>query len=73
MASVVEAIAADPVTAGKRFAELQMRCCMCGKGLTTDESKVIGIGPECRKGLPKEFVDNYYPPKVGKVHYEHLF
>jgi Family of unknown function (DUF6011) len=53
--------------------KLQMRCCMCGKGLTTDESKVIGIGPECRKGLPKEFVDNYLPPKVGKVHYEDLF
>src|SRR5215213_9571612 len=72
MARVVEAIASDPVTAGKRFAELQMRCCICGKGLTTNESKVVGIGPECRKGLPKEFVDNYFPPEVGKVHYEDL-
>jgi Family of unknown function (DUF6011) len=73
MESVVEAIAADPVTAGKRFAELQMRCCMCGKVLTTDGSKVVGIGPECRMGLSKEVVDNYFPPYVGKAHYEHLF
>jgi len=55
MDRVVETIADDPVLAGKRFAELQLRCCVCGKGLTTDESKVIGIGPECRKGMSMEF------------------
>jgi Family of unknown function (DUF6011) len=72
MAQVVEAIAADPVKAGKHFAELQLRCCMCGRRLTTKESKVIGIGPECRQGLPKDFVDNYFPPLVGEAHYKHL-
>jgi hypothetical protein len=46
---------------------------VCGKTLTTNESKVVGIGPECRKGLSKEFLDNFFAPKVGKVHYEHLF
>lgn len=71
--SVVSAIAGDPAAAGKRFAELQMRCCMCGKRLTTDESKVVGIGPECRRGFSKEFIDSYFPPQVGKAHYEHLF
>ena len=68
MDAVIEIIAADPIEAGKQFADWQLRCCMCGKGLTTDDSKVYGIGPECRKGMSKEFLDNYFPPQVGKLH-----
>ena len=70
--AVVTTIAADPVAAGKRFAEWQLRCCLCSKKLTTKESKVIGIGPDCREGLPKEFVDNFFPDQVGSVHAKYL-
>jgi hypothetical protein len=71
-AAILEAIADDPVAAGKRFAEWALRCCMCGKVLTRDDSKVYGIGPECRKGMPKALLDNYFPPQVGKAHARHL-
>ena len=66
--AVVEAIAADPVAAGHRFADFAVRCCSCGKRLTNDLSKVYGIGPECRKGLSEEVLANYFRPEVGRVH-----
>jgi Family of unknown function (DUF6011) len=66
--AIVEAIQEDPVAAQQRFADWAIRCCMCGKGLTNDRSKVYGIGPECRKGMPSEVLANYFRPQVARVH-----
>jgi hypothetical protein len=43
---------ADPDMARARFAALTTRCCDCGRALTDAASKVAGIGPECRSGVP---------------------
>jgi hypothetical protein len=66
--AIEEIIHRDPVAAGQRFADWKTRCCFCGKALTNELSKVYGVGPECRKGLPAEVLANYYRPEVGKVH-----
>ena len=66
------AIDADLVAAGKRFAEMTSRCCWCGRTLTDDRSKVYGIGPECRRGIPDEALAQYLTPKVGRAHAETL-
>ena len=70
--AIVAAIVEDPVIAGQRFADWAIRCCCCGKGLTNDRSKVYGIGPECRKGMPGEVLANYFRAEVGKAHAAHL-
>ncbi len=70
--AVVAAIAADPITAGKRFADLTCRCCACGRALTDDHSKVYGIGPECRSDIPAEVLAEYFTPLLGRAHAEHL-
>lgn len=65
---IVAAIAADPVAAGKRFAEFTTRCCMCGRRLRDAKSKASGIGPECRKTVPDRVVAQYLVPAVGRAH-----
>ena len=65
---VVEAIQADPVAAGQRFARFASGCCCCGKALTDEFSKVVGIGPKCRKGFPAEQLALYMTPQVGRMH-----
>lgn len=67
-ATIVGDILSDPIAAGQRFADWAVRCCCCGRALTNDLSKVYGIGPECRKGLPSEVLANYYRPNVGRLH-----
>lgn len=71
-AAVIEAIGADHVAAGKRFADLTSRCCSCGRTLTDDLSKVYGIGPECRSGLTAGLLALYYTPRLGHAHAEYL-
>ncbi len=66
--AIVENIAADPIAAQQRFAKLKSRCCVCGKALTDYTSKVYGIGPECRRGVPAEVLANYYRPEIGRAH-----
>lgn len=70
--AVIAAVLADPVAAGKRFAELTSRCCSCGRTLTDDLSKCYGIGPECRSGIPAEVLARYYAPALGRAHAEAL-
>ena len=65
---VREAIEADPITAAKRFAEFTSRCCLCGRTLTDEASKVYGIGPECRRGLPHEVLANHFAPQISSLH-----
>ncbi|HEX2173710.1 MAG TPA: DUF6011 domain-containing protein, partial [Dehalococcoidia bacterium] len=50
-ATVKAAIEADPVTAGKRFADFASRCCICSKTLTDTLSKTYGNGPDCCSGM----------------------
>ena len=46
---ILRAIAADPLTAARRYGR-EKRCCgMCGHGLTDDTSLKLGIGPDCIK------------------------
>lgn len=40
-------VAADPETAGRRFAAEFTRCWVCGRMLTDEESRAAGIGPVC--------------------------
>jgi len=44
---VLEAIAADP-DAGPRFGREIGRCYVCGRTLTDETSRALGIGPVCR-------------------------
>jgi hypothetical protein len=61
-------VAADPAAAAQRFAKWAIRCCVCGKVLTEETSKVVGIGPECRKGRKAEWLAEVLTPKVARIH-----
>lgn len=69
--AVVDAIASDPVGAGRRFAELTTRCCQCARALTDALSKTYGIGPDCREAIPTETLALYSTPLVGRAHHTH--
>jgi hypothetical protein len=69
---VRESIEADPAAAGRRFAEWCIRCCCCGRALTEEQSKVLGIGPECRRGSDPGALAELRVPKGGRLHLEHL-
>jgi hypothetical protein len=47
---ILEAIAADP-DAGPRFGREIGKCYICGRTLTDETSRELGIGPVCRDGL----------------------
>jgi Family of unknown function (DUF6011) len=44
---VIKIIAQDPLAASKLFGQEFGRCGVCGRGLTNDESRALGIGPVC--------------------------
>lgn len=46
---VLDAIAADPATAGKRYGQQIGRCYRCHKTLTDKTSRERGLGPDCAK------------------------
>lgn len=54
--AIKAAIAADPEAAHARFAVMSSRCCVCGRVLTDDDSKVWGVGPECRHQVSESFL-----------------
>lgn len=45
---ILLAIARDPAAASARFGHEKGRCGVCGRGLTNDLSRELGIGPVCR-------------------------
>jgi hypothetical protein len=45
----IKAIASDPEGAAALFGHEFKRCGVCGRGLTNDESRALGIGPVCRE------------------------
>lgn len=42
---------ATPPVAGKRYADQLGNCYMCGRTLTDETSRALGIGPKCRAGM----------------------
>jgi hypothetical protein len=48
---VIEQIAADPESAMRLYGHELGKCGMCGRTLTNDESRALGIGPVCRTRL----------------------
>jgi hypothetical protein len=61
-------IDADPHAALKRYADFSIRCCQCGRALTDDTSKVLGIGPECRRGIDPALLAAITTPQVAAAH-----
>ena len=66
-AKVFAAINADQLAAAARFAVLKTRCCCCGRVLQEPASRTLGIGPECRIGLPQEILAAL-SEAVGRLH-----
>jgi Family of unknown function (DUF6011) len=48
---VVKRIAVDPYEAMRLYGYEYTRCGLCGRRLTNDESRAVGIGPVCRERL----------------------
>lgn len=46
--AILGKIAQNPAAAGKAYADNLGRCYVCGRTLTDDESRSLGIGPKCR-------------------------
>lgn len=70
-AKIRAAVDANPDEATARFAALTTRCGFCGKKLTDERSKVIGVGPDCRDGFPDELIARFVEA-VGRAHAAHL-
>lgn len=51
----LEAIAADPLAAMRKYGELTNHCGNCGKLLEDETSVALGIGPVCRGRLGSDF------------------
>lgn len=72
MGKARSALTADPDTARARFAVWQIRCCVCGRTLRDRKSKVLGIGPDCRRGEDEAALAAILTPLVAQAHAEHL-
>lgn len=69
VAHVAGIIRADLDEARQRFAQLCTRCWCCGRKLTDKQSKVYGIGPECRSEMPDEVLAAS-ARAIGRAHHE---
>ncbi|MER5675799.1 DUF6011 domain-containing protein [Streptomyces sp. NPDC002238] len=58
----------DPAAARRKFAELSTRCCVCGRPLRDDRSKVLGVGPDCREGLSEDMLAQLVTPAIAAAH-----
>jgi hypothetical protein len=67
-----QAIENDLIGTSDLFARLKIACCCCGRGLTDERSVVLGIGPECRQGMPPDLADRLVDA-VGRAHAKTLF
>ncbi len=61
------ALDADLDAAAARFAAFTSRCCICGRPLTDEKSKVLGIGPDCRTGIPTGVLEEF-AREMGRIH-----
>lgn len=68
LGQVVASIAERPEVAARCFAALSIRCWSCGRPLHDKDSKVFGIGPDCRSGMDPATLARYCTPAVGRAH-----
>ncbi|WP_347732755.1 DUF6011 domain-containing protein [Streptomyces sp. CAU 1734] len=66
--AVHTALIADPAGARRRFADFATACCECGRPLTDTRSKVIGIGPDCRRGMSENTLAQLLTPAIASAH-----
>jgi Family of unknown function (DUF6011) len=68
------ALASEPDAAAERFARLTTRCFWCARALTDPKSKLLGMGPDCRRsmGLDDEALIEQMTPAVAAAHAAHL-
>lgn len=69
---VRKAIMRDPEVARLRFAEFSTRCGYCARKLTDERSKVLGLGPECRRGQDEAAIAARNTPLIGEAHARQL-
>lgn len=69
---VAAAVLEDVPAAGRRFADLKTRCCICARPLQDSTSKTYGIGPDCRGGIAADALGRYFTPVVGRAHADRL-
>lgn len=62
------ALIADLPAARRTFADLTVRCCECGRALTDDRSKVLGVGPECRRHMDDGVLAQLVTPQIATAH-----
>lgn len=67
-ASIRALIEADLAGCARRFAEFTIRCCNCGRALTDENSKVLGLGSECRRGIEPGTLAALITPLIGQAH-----
>lgn len=67
------AISQDPASAAAEFASFSTRCMVCGRALKDPRSKVLGIGPDCRRhsGLNDRVLLAMAVPAVAAAHAVH--
>ncbi|MGK5529346.1 DUF6011 domain-containing protein [Streptomyces sp. URMC 129] len=67
---VRKALAADPAGAQKRFADLAVRCFVCGRVLNDATSKLLGVGPDCRRSgqLDPAVLAQVTTPRIAAHH-----
>ncbi|MFE2941003.1 DUF6011 domain-containing protein [Streptomyces sp. NPDC059255] len=65
------ALAADPAGARRTFVGFTVRCCLCGRALRDEKSKVLGVGPECRTGLDEHALAALLTPAIATAHATH--
>ncbi|RPK76378.1 hypothetical protein EES45_23080 [Streptomyces sp. ADI97-07] len=66
--TVLDTLDQDPAAARRRFADLSTRCCLCGRALHDDRSKVLGVGPDCREGVSEEMLAQLVTPAIAAAH-----
>ena len=57
VAKILAAIEREPDAARARFAAFTSHCCICGRTLTDEDSRVRGIGPDCIGRVPAAFAE----------------
>jgi hypothetical protein len=69
-----DALAAEPAEAAERFARLTTRCFWCARALTDPRSKLLGMGPDCRRqmGLDDAVLIGQLTPAIAAAHAAHL-
>ena len=65
-----EELARDPAAAAERFARLTTRCFWCARTLTDPKSKLLGMGPDCRRSMKLDdaALVGHFTPGIAAAH-----